>query len=252
MAGEEWTSANQKRSSTGLNDLCECRIEVTLACDLHGHNLPPENATRRLHIQQRVFAKGVVRIKEYGDRGALRSQLIQQLQPFLVECTASEEGYTCDVASRSAEVSDEAAPDGIVTGHEHDRDGRGGSLHRNAIADDCSHLPAYQISREARQLIELIVRPAILNRDVLAFNKPGFAQPVTKCCHKMGERSCRCAAQEADYRHRWLLCSGSKRPCCGRAYHYDELPPFHAVLFDRGGPRPFLLPNSGMLKGAVP
>src|SRR3712207_9200294 len=52
--------------------------------------------------------------------------------------------------------------DRILTGHEHDRDGRGGSLggpHRKTIADDHSHLAANQIGREVRQPIQLIVRP---------------------------------------------------------------------------------------------
>jgi hypothetical protein len=66
------------------------------------------------------------------------------------------------------------------------RGGGLGGLHRNAIADDCSHLPAHQIGRQAWQLIQLIVRKAILDRDVLAFNKPGLAQALDEMLSRDG------------------------------------------------------------------
>ena len=59
--------------------------------------------------------------------------------------------------------------------------------------DDRCHLPADQISNQNRQLITLIVRIAILDRDVLAFDEARFFRPwrraVTRC-DESGERAC--------------------------------------------------------------
>ena len=50
-------------------------------------------------------------------------------------------------------------------------------------SDHC-HLTAYQIGCEVRQPIVLVLRPAILDRYILALDVPGFANALPECGHK--------------------------------------------------------------------
>ena len=68
----------------------------------------------------------------------------------------------------------------IVAGDEHDCDGRGGgfgSLPRNDIRDDHGNLVADQLGHEARQAIQLIVCPAILDRHIQAVPRQNDVGP---------------------------------------------------------------------------
>jgi hypothetical protein len=51
-------------------------------------------------------------------------------------------------------------------------------------SDHC-HLTAYQIACEVGQSVVLVLRPAILNRHILAFDVAGFADALPECGHKM-------------------------------------------------------------------
>src|SRR5262249_43739301 len=87
------------------------------------------------------------------------------------------------------------------------------------------HLTAYQVSCEVGQSIILILRPAILDRQILAFDVPAFADALPECGHKTCSVGGRRAAEEPDYRHRWLLlCARRERPR-GRAAERQQFPP---------------------------
>ena len=84
-------------------------------------------------------------------------------------------------------------------------------------SDHC-HLTAYQIGCEVGQSIVLVLRPAILDRHVLALDVAGFTDALPECGHKKCSLSRRQAAEESDYRH---------RGCCARAAsgHAAAAPP---------------------------
>src|SRR5262249_26710731 len=92
------------------------------------------------------------------------------------------------------------------------------------MRSDHRHLTAYQVSCEVGQSIILILRPAILDRHILAFDVPAFADALPECGHKTCSVGGRRAAEEPDYRHRRLLRARRERPRCHRATEQrDEL-----------------------------
>jgi len=94
------------------------------------------------------------------------------------------------------------------------------------MRSDHRHLTAYQVSCEVGQPIILILRPAILDRHILAFDVPAFADALPECGHKTCSVGGRRAAEELDYRHRRLLRARSQRPRGSRAAECDQqLPP---------------------------
>src|SRR5262245_64879970 len=85
------------------------------------------------------------------------------------------------------------------------------------MRSDHRHLTAYQVSCEVGQSIILILRPAILDRHILAFDVPAFADALPECGHKTCSVGGRRAAEEPDHRHRRLLRARRERPCDGRS-----------------------------------
>src|SRR4029079_3811533 len=89
----------------------------------------------------------------------------------------------------------------------------------------------YQIGRHCRQPIELIVRPAILHADILAFDESGLVQALPERIDKMRGTGCRRAPKKSDHWHCRLFrphhrnWPGSHRG----AECTDELAPFHSI-----------------------
>jgi hypothetical protein len=125
-----------------------------------------------------------------------------------------------DVAFRPGEAGDKAESDRIAAGHEDHRCRRGCRLscqHRRSIPDDRGHATADEIGHQHRQLILLIVRPAILDGEVLALDEPGLAQAIPERSNKVCGAGRRRAPKEPDHRHRRLLRARRERPCCRAA-----------------------------------
>ena len=82
------------------------------------------------------------------------------------------EGDAGDVTTRPIETRDEAVLNRVTAGCEDDRDFRVRGFGRNApmgaVRSDHRHLTAYQIGSKVRQSIILVLRPAILDRHILA------------------------------------------------------------------------------------
>jgi hypothetical protein len=76
---------------------------------------------------------------------------------------------------------------------------------------------ANQIGCEVGQSVVLVMRPAILDRHILALDVAGFTKALAEC----GQIACtiggRRAAEESYYRHRRLLRSRRERPRRGPA-----------------------------------
>src|SRR5215813_326186 len=99
------------------------------------------------------------------------------------------------------------------------------------MRSDHRHLPAYQIGREVGQSVGLVLRPAILDRHILALDVAGFTKALAEC----GQISCtidrRRAAEEPDHRHRRLLRARRERPRSRRAAEQrDNLAPPHQSI----------------------
>src|SRR5262249_53341995 len=100
-----------------------------------------------------------------------------------------DEADTGDVAARPVEAGDEAVPDWVAAGCEDDRYRRGCGLGCNCrqgvVRSDHCHLTAYQIGCELGQSIVLVLRPAILDRHILALAVVAFADALPECGHKV-------------------------------------------------------------------
>jgi hypothetical protein len=68
-------------------------------------------------------------------------------------------------------------------------------------------LMAYKVGGKFRKAIEVLIRPPIFDRNVLALYKPGFIQALLEGGGEMRVTGSRLGVQEADERHRLLLCA---------------------------------------------
>src|SRR6516162_10502911 len=95
------------------------------------------------------------------------------------------------------------------------------------MRSDHRHLTAYQIGCEVGQYVVLVLRPAILDYNILALDIAGFAYALAEC----GQITCTIskprAAEKSNHRHRWLLRPRRERPCCHAAKQCDEVAAFH-------------------------
>jgi hypothetical protein len=92
------------------------------------------------------------------------------------------------------------------------------------MRSDHRHLTAYQIGCEVGQSVGLVLRPAILDRHILALDVAGFTKALAEC----GQMACtidrRRAAEESYHRHRRLLRARRERRRRRRAAEQrDEL-----------------------------
>src|SRR5215475_5019958 len=97
------------------------------------------------------------------------------------------------------------------------------------MRSDHRHLTAYQIGCEVGQSVDLVLRPAILNRHILALDVAGFTKALAEC----GQISCtidrRRAAEEPNHRHSRLLRARRERPCRRAAEQRDERAAPHSI-----------------------
>ena len=98
------------------------------------------------------------------------------------------------------------------------------------MRSDHRHLTAYQIGCEVGQSVGLVLRPAILDRHILALDVAGFTKALAEC----GQISCtidrRRAAKESYHRHHRLLRPRRERPRHGRtAQQRYELAARHSI-----------------------
>src|SRR5215470_3644728 len=97
------------------------------------------------------------------------------------------------------------------------------------MRSDHRHLTAYQIGCEVGQYIVLVLRPAILDHDILALDVAGFANALPECGQIACTISKRRAAEESNHRHRRLLRARRERPRGRAAKQRDELAAFHSI-----------------------
>src|SRR6516225_8538834 len=116
-------------------------------------------------------------IDQNGNADGSRQQLVQE--PKLLRADRRRhEADTGYVATRTIEAGDETHLDGVAPADENDWDCRGRCLSRSCRrsvgrSDHC-HLTAYQIGCKIGKLVVLVLRPAILNRHILALDVATF------------------------------------------------------------------------------
>jgi hypothetical protein len=87
----------------------------------------------------------------------------------------------------------------------------------SAAGRNHGHLTMNQFGREHGQSIVLALRPAVFDRDVLAFDEACFLQALSERGHKIGRVGERRVAEEPDHRHYRLLRTHGERPGGRRA-----------------------------------
>src|SRR5215472_8944500 len=98
------------------------------------------------------------------------------------------------------------------------------------MRSDHRHLTAHQIGCEVGQSVGLVLRPAILDRHILALDVAGFTKALPKCGQIACTISKRRTAEEPDHRWRSLLPARRERPRDRRAANErDELAPLHSI-----------------------
>src|SRR5262245_17666273 len=140
---------------------------------------------------------------------------------------------TGDIAARPVETGDEAKLNRVAAACEDDRDCRsrrlGCNCRRGVMRSDHRHLTAYQIGCEVGQSVDLVLRPAILDRHILALDVAGFTKALPECGQIARTIDRPRAAQETYHRHRRLLRARRKRPRRCAADEHDELASFHSI-----------------------
>src|SRR5262249_40410751 len=118
---------------------------------------------------------------------------------------------------------------------EHDRDGRGrglGGQRRGGGggSGNDGDPPGYQLGRERRQAIVLIIRPAIFDRDVPALGEAGGSKSTAEAIDKGRDAAGRGRAENPDRRHGRLLRACRQRPRGRRASEQrNELAAPHSI-----------------------
>jgi hypothetical protein len=88
------------------------------------------------------------------------------------------------------------------------------------MRSDHRHLTAYQIGCQVGQSIILVLRPAILDRHILALDVAGFTNALPECGHETCSVGGRRAAEESNHWHRCLLRARPERPRRRRTAEY--------------------------------
>src|SRR5262245_28227778 len=98
------------------------------------------------------------------------------------------------------------------------------------MRSDHGHLTAYQIACEVGLSVGLVLRPAILDHDILALDVAGFAEALAEWRQIACTIARRRAAEKSDHRHRRLLRARCEwRRCCRAAEKRYERAPLHSI-----------------------
>src|SRR5215831_16851629 len=159
------------------------------------------------------------------------SQLTQQLQPLRLRL-GKKRAHTCDVATRTMQVGDEAGPDWVAASREYDRYGRGPRLGRkgrcvSTHCNDDGDLLAGEIGGKPRQPIVLTLSPTIVERDVLTLDKARFIESLPDERNQRRVDSRRTTAEQSDHWQCTLLRPRRERPRGRAAEKRDEVASLH-------------------------
>ena len=153
---------------------------------------------------------------------------LEQLHPLSGEALADRHGDAGDIASRSREASDESQTHGIIAKTHDDRDGArrlfGGESPCGATDNEAVDLESDHLGNQLRKTLDLAVRKARLDDEILAFR---IAQFLEALCERLVSRWCsrgRADLDVTDSIHfcRRLRVSSERRGEEDESQHHDE------------------------------
>src|SRR5215471_1188265 len=157
------------------------RINVADGGGLEDFDFLSEGRGRSLNVRDKGLCGGEVGIDQHGNAMGSRLQLMQQPK-LLCPKLSSDKRDTGDIAAWPVETGDEAELNRVAAACEDDRDRRGRRLgydcRPGVMRSDHRHLTAYQIGCEVGQSVGLVLRPAILDHDILALDVAGFTNAL--------------------------------------------------------------------------
>src|SRR6516164_2380611 len=123
---------------------------------------------------------------------------------------------------------------GIAADREHDgyrcRRRLGRQYRRiTALRHNERHMAAYEFCRQCGKAIVVTLRPAVFDRDVLAFDVAGFLQTLAERANEVRIRSGRSAMKITDHWNNRSLRARRERPCGRAAEQRDERAPLHSI-----------------------
>jgi hypothetical protein len=126
----------------------------------------------------------IARVHQHADHRGHGHQLGQQLQPFRHR-QDHQKAHAGEIPSRPVEAGDEAGLGRVIGGNEDNGNrgrGRLSSLDHNVATDrdDDGHPLVDQIGGQGRQSVGLVACRPVFDRDVPAFEIPGFVQTLVK------------------------------------------------------------------------
>src|SRR5262245_2518471 len=186
-ADKKETTADENRVGSIARKCCEGRIDVPAGADIKGLDLQSHGARSRVHVSQYGLGVCVRRIDEHGDATSCGYELAQEFHPFGYQLVA-EKIDARRVAAGPGEAGDKAQPDRVFRDGKDDRDRRGCGLGRQRRVgtsgrDDHGDLSANQFGDQGRYPIDLILTPAVFDRDVLALDMAGILKTLAECAH---------------------------------------------------------------------
>src|SRR5262249_17774838 len=177
---EKKINRDEQPSRSCLGQTHEGSVNFAVGACFQYLNLYPDDRSRRQQVSCRQLkCPGIVRILKKADSRSAGHQLVQQRESLGSEFH-DEIVEPRKVAPRPIKVSNKAELHGVSADEEHNWDAGSCSLSRQNThqpgRDDCGHSKLDQISRQRRQSISLVSRPAIFDDQVPAFNVAGLAQ----------------------------------------------------------------------------
>jgi hypothetical protein len=145
-----------------------------------------------LHVCGKWLEGWIAGIAQHGKASRTRQQFMEKFEPFWPKLSAHRRD-TGEIAAWSGEAGDEPKFDWIRAGAEHDRNGRGRRLggKRSRWSAGCSddrHSMLDQIGDQLGQSRIIIIRPAIFDHQVAAFDIAGLSEPIAEGRHDIGIR----------------------------------------------------------------
>src|SRR6516164_4584444 len=193
--------------------------------------LQPKKPCGSLQVSRYYFRIAwICWVDECSHDGCCRDNLVQEFQALRPHFQI-QRGHARDIATRAAKAGNKPSRDRIGCYPEDDwnrrtrclcREGRGSARRGNHV-----HTAANQIGCQRRQLIVVVLRPAELDRHVLAFDEGGPVQPAAEFGHEMRGPLGRLTVKEANHQHRRLLRPRCDRPRCRAAEQRDKLAALH-------------------------
>ena len=182
-AVEEGVAGDEEGVGPLARKRCEGSIDLAAGAGVEDVDLQPHGASGRFHVSQRGF--GIVAasagLTSTATPVAPGTSSRSSLQP-LCRQLAIEKIDAGQVAARPGEARDKTKLDRVFADDENDGDRRGCRLGRQRrlippSATITATSPAHQFGRQRRQPIGLTLRPAVFDRDVLAFDIAGSFRP---------------------------------------------------------------------------